>query len=173
MFQPPKASHASGVWERLIRSSRTALKATQGERLVEEDVLATVLTEVEATLNSRPLCAISDDPNDLQPLTPNYLLLQRTVSALPPGTFVKEDIPLRKKWRQTQVLACLTIWGAMVERVCSSSTGETKMAQTSTKRASGRPSTSSGSRSSQRKVAFGPYTYCQGDSRKRWARANN
>ena len=97
MFQPPKASHASGVWERLIRSTRTALKAMLGESLVEEDVLATVLTEVEATLNSRPLSAISDDPNDLQPLTPNHLLLQRT--------FVKEDMLFRKKWRQTQILA--------------------------------------------------------------------
>ena len=105
VFQPPKASHASGVWERLIRSTRTTLKAMLGESLVEEDVLATVLTEVEATLNSRPLCAVSDDPNDLQPLTPNHLLLQRTVSGLPPGTFVKEDMLLRKKWRQTQILA--------------------------------------------------------------------
>ena len=105
VFQPPKASHASGVWERLIRSTRTALKAMLGESLVEEDVLATVLTEVEATLNSRPLFAVSDDPNDLQPLTPNHLLLQRTVSALPPGTFVKEDMLFRKKWRQTQILA--------------------------------------------------------------------
>ena len=105
MFQPPKASHASGVWESLICSSRTALKGILGESLVEEDVLATVLTEVEATLNSRPLCAVSDDPNDLQPLTPNHLLLQRTVSALPPGTCVKEDMLLRKKWRQTQILA--------------------------------------------------------------------
>ena len=59
----------------------------------------------------------------------------------------------------------------LVEGVCSSSTGETKMAQTSTKRASRRPSTSSGSRPTQGKVAFGPY--CQGDSRKRWARANS
>ena len=59
----------------------------------------------------------------------------------------------------------------MVEGVCSSPTGETKMAQTSTKRASWRPSTCSGSRPSQGKVAFGPY--CQGDSRKGWARANS
>ena len=101
VFQPPKASHASGVWERLILSTRTALKAMLGERLVEDDVLATVLTEVEVTLNSRPLCAVSDDPNDLQPLTPKHLLLQRTVSALPPGTLVKEDMLLRK----TQILA--------------------------------------------------------------------
>ena len=67
MFQPPKASHASGLWERLICSTRTALKAMLGESLVGEDVLAAVLTEVRATLNSRPVCAVSDDPNDLQP----------------------------------------------------------------------------------------------------------
>ena len=67
------------------------------ESLVEEDVLVTVLTEVEATLNSRTLCAISDNLNNHQPLRPNHQLLQRTVNALPPGTFVKEDMLLRKK----------------------------------------------------------------------------
>ena len=56
MFQPPKASHASGVWERLIHSTRTALKAMLGESLVEEDVLATVLTDVEASQFQTSLC---------------------------------------------------------------------------------------------------------------------
>ena len=68
-------------------------------------MLATVLTEVESILNSRLLFAVSDDPNDYEPLTPNHLLLQRAVHALPPGSFVKEDVLARKKWRQTQVLA--------------------------------------------------------------------
>ena len=105
VFQPPKASHASGVWERLIRSTRVALRAILGNSLVDEEVLATVLTEVEAILNSRPLCAASDDPDDQEPLTPNHLLLQKAVHNLPPGSFVKEDLFSRKKWRQAQILA--------------------------------------------------------------------
>ena len=105
MFQPPKASHASGVWERLIRSTRTTLKIILGKGLVDEEVLTTVLTKVESIFNSRPPSPASDDPNDCEPLTPNYLLLQRTVHTLPPGSFVKEDILVRKKWRQTQILA--------------------------------------------------------------------
>jgi len=74
VFQPPKASHASGVWERLIRSTGKALKAILKESLVEEELAVTVLTEEESILNSRPLCAASDDPNDCEPLTPNHLL---------------------------------------------------------------------------------------------------
>lgn len=104
VFQPPKASHASGVWERLIRSTRKALKAILGESLVDEEVAYTVLTEVESVLNSRPLCAASDDPSDFEPLTPSHLLLQRPAQALPPGVFVNEDIYCRKKWKQAQLL---------------------------------------------------------------------
>lgn len=71
MFQPPTASHASGVRERLIRS-----KAILDENLVNEEALTTVLIEVESILNSR-LCDGSNDPNDYEPLTPNHLLLPR------------------------------------------------------------------------------------------------
>ena len=101
VFQPPKASHASGVWERLIRSTKTALKSILGEGLVDKEVLVTLLTEIESRLNSRPLCPVSDDLNDCEPLTPNHLQLQRQIKTLPPGVFVKEDVYLRKKWRET------------------------------------------------------------------------
>ena len=80
------------------------MKVILEERSVDEEVLATVLTEVEATLNSRPLCAVSHDPNDLQPLSPNQQLLNRAVHSLRPDSFVKEDVLVRNKWRQTHVL---------------------------------------------------------------------
>ena len=56
-------------------------------------------------LNSRPLTPCSDDQNDLEPLTPNHLLLQRKHLALPPGLFVHEDLYGRKQWRRAQFLA--------------------------------------------------------------------
>ena len=55
----------------------------------------------------------------------------------------------------------------MAEEVCSSSTGETEIAQTSTKRAGWRTSTSSGSRPSQGRMACEPLM-----SAKRLARGN-
>ena len=100
-FQPPAASHMSGVWERLIRSVKKAMKAVLGSpsALVGLETLRTVFAEVTSILNSRPICPSSDDPNDLEPLTPNHLLLQRRNLFVPPGVFAKEDLYSRKQWR--------------------------------------------------------------------------
>ena len=69
------------------------------------EALRTVFAEVVIILNSRPLTPCSDDPNDLEPLTPNHLLLQRKHLALHPGLFVHEDLYGRKQWRRAQFLA--------------------------------------------------------------------
>ena len=106
IFQPPTASSMSGVWERMVRSAKTVLKSILGAQTVTDVVLRTLVTEVERILNGRALTANSDDPNDLEPLTPAHLLMQRKIICLPPGVFEKTDI-YRKKWRQVQFLANL------------------------------------------------------------------
>ena len=54
-FNTPSAPHFGGVWERLIRSTKTILRTILGTQCVGSDTLNTLLTEVEAILNSRPL----------------------------------------------------------------------------------------------------------------------
>lgn len=107
IFQPPTASSMSGIWERMVRSAKTALKAIIGSQTVTDTVLQTLLTEVERILNGRALTANSDDPNDLQPLTPAHFLMQRRTVCLPSGVFEEADAYRRKKWRQVQLLADL------------------------------------------------------------------
>ena len=106
-FQPPAASHMSGVWERIIRSVRKAMKAVIGDpqALLGHETLRTVFAEVTSILNSRPICPSSDDPNDLDVLTPNHLLLQRQNISIPPGVFEPDDLCSRKQWRHAQFLA--------------------------------------------------------------------
>ena len=77
----------SGVWERLVQSAKKHLKAIVGDRLLSEFALRTLFTEVEFIMNNRPIVAASDDPADLEALTPNHFLLQRKVTGLPPGNF--------------------------------------------------------------------------------------
>ena len=109
-FQPPTASHVFGVWERLIRSVRKAMKGVLGDRgaLPGRETLRTVFAEVMAMSNSRPIFPTSDDPNDVEALTPNHLLLQRRNQVVSTGVFTKEELSTRKQWRHAQFLAdCL------------------------------------------------------------------
>ena len=59
----------------MIRSVRKILRALLGNQIVNDETLLTVMAEVEKILNDRPLTRLSEDPNDLESLTPNHLLL--------------------------------------------------------------------------------------------------
>ena len=107
IFNPPAGSHHGGVWERLIRSVRKVLNSTLNGQSLDEEGLHTVLCEAEAILNSRPITKASTDPNDLEALTPNHLLLLKTTPSLPPGQFQKEDLYARRRWRQVQYMSDL------------------------------------------------------------------
>ncbi|KAK3716446.1 hypothetical protein QZH41_007055 [Actinostola sp. cb2023] len=70
IFNPPAASHMGGVWERQIQTTRKVLAGLlqeHGNRLDDES-LRTLMCEVEAVINSRPLTFISNDIDDLEPL---------------------------------------------------------------------------------------------------------
>ena len=107
IFNPPAGSHHGGVWERLIRSVRKVLNSTLNVQHLDEESLHTTLCEVEAILNSRPITKASTDPNDLEALTPNHLLLLKTAPLMPPGQFQKDDIYARRRWRQVQYMSNL------------------------------------------------------------------
>ncbi|CAK9814055.1 hypothetical protein ANTPLA_LOCUS8052 [Anthophora plagiata] len=84
---PPNAPHFGGLWERGVRSAKTHLKRVVGERKLTYEELYTVLTQVEACLNSRPLYPMSTDPNDLTPLTPGHFLIGDALMAIPQPDF--------------------------------------------------------------------------------------
>ena len=103
-FNPPAAPHMGGAWERLVRSAKEVLFGLVKDHVLTDSQLLTVLTEVESILNSRPLTHLSDDVTDLEPLTPNHLLLgrHRNLSSI---TDVSEaDVTSRRKWKQVQAL---------------------------------------------------------------------
>jgi hypothetical protein len=107
IFNPPSGSHFGGVWERLIRSVRKILYSLMKEQMIhlDDESLQTLFCEVEAIMNSRPITSVSSDPNDLEVLTPNHLLLLRPGQSMPCGTFSETDNYSRRRWRQVQYLA--------------------------------------------------------------------
>lgn len=103
-FNPPQAPHFGGSWEREVRSVKTALRVVLGSQTVSEEVLRTVLTEVEGVLNSKPLGYASSNISDLDPITPNLLLMGRRDSSLPQVIYANTKLLGRRSWRHSQAL---------------------------------------------------------------------
>ncbi len=103
-FNPPTGSHHGGIWERCIRTTRKVIKAVMKEQVLDDEGINTLMCEVEAIVNGRPITKLSDDPRDMEPLTPNHLLLLRAGPTLPPTTSSRQDAYSRR-WRQVQHLA--------------------------------------------------------------------
>ncbi len=106
IFNPPHASHMGGSWERMIGVSRRILDAMllqQNTRLTHE-VLCTLMAEVSAIINARPLLPVSTDPENPFILSPYMLLTQKSGVPPPPGDFTEKDLHT-KQWRQVQALA--------------------------------------------------------------------
>ena len=103
-FNPPHASHRGGVWERIIRTIRRLLTSLVREQTLTDEVLHTVLTNIEYIINDRPIIPVYDDPDQPIALRPNDLLLLRAGEGLPIG-----DCSLReyytKRWRQAHHLS--------------------------------------------------------------------
>ena len=106
-FNPPAGSHHVGVWEGIIRMIRKILSPVLHQHTLDDEGFQTVLCEAEAMLNDRPITKLSEDPNDLEALTPNHLLLMKGKPVLPPGLFERTDLYANRRWKQVQYIANL------------------------------------------------------------------
>ena len=104
-FNPPAAPHFGGVWERLVKSAKRALKAIVGNQRVTDETLLTFMAEAESLMNGRPLTHVSSDCNDLEALTPNHFLLGRANLNIPLDVVTDRDLCSRKRWKHAQVMA--------------------------------------------------------------------
>ncbi|KAJ7983379.1 hypothetical protein DPEC_G00379520 [Dallia pectoralis] len=78
-----------------------------GAQPVAEEVLRTVFIEVEGILNSKPLGYVSSDVTDLDPVTPNLLLMGKKSldGSLPQVVYPESEILCKRQWRHSQVLS--------------------------------------------------------------------
>ena len=85
-FIAEKAPWWGGFWEQLVRSIKNCLKKTIGRSSLTIEELRTLLVEIEAILNNRPLTYIYDDDNGISyTLTPSDLIYGRRTSLNPSG----------------------------------------------------------------------------------------
>ncbi|XP_055530352.1 uncharacterized protein LOC129721615 [Wyeomyia smithii] len=101
---PPNAPHMGGLWEAGVKSTKTILRKVCQSALLTMSEFSTLLFQIKALLNSRPLYASSDGPADLEPLTPGHFLIDRPLNAIPEPTY--DEIPSNRlsRWQYVQHL---------------------------------------------------------------------
>lgn len=82
-FIPAKAPHFGGLWESGVKAVKFHLKRMIGDLKLTFEQFYTVLTQIEAILNSRPLTPLTSDPDELEVLTPSHFLIGRTLTSVP------------------------------------------------------------------------------------------
>lgn len=99
-FIPPRLPHFGGLWEAGIKAAKTRL--TIGQHLLTFEEMYTVLTCIEACLNSRPITLLSNDPNDLSALTPSHFLIGDHLSAYVELNILNIPVNRLSRWQQVE-----------------------------------------------------------------------
>ncbi|XP_045457503.1 uncharacterized protein LOC123667706 [Melitaea cinxia] len=101
-YIPPHSPNFGGLWESSVRGTKTHLKKVVGNSTLTYEEMSTVLAQVEACLNSRPISLLSDDPNDPLPLTPGHFLVGEPLLNIADEDYTNSNVVGLDRWRLTQ-----------------------------------------------------------------------
>ena len=101
-FNSPAAPHHGGLWEAGVKSVKYHLRRIIGKDTVTLEEFRTILSQVEAALNSRPLCALSTDREDLECLTPGHFLIGGPLVAVPEPDLTHLKVNRLSRWQRAQ-----------------------------------------------------------------------
>lgn len=103
-YIPPHSPNFGGLWESGVKSTKHHLKRIIGNHTLTFEEMATVLAQIEACLNSRPLSQISSNSEDPLPLTPGHFLVGEPLVLPPDCNFESSNVSSLKRWHLTQRL---------------------------------------------------------------------
>ncbi|MEL7523168.1 MAG: hypothetical protein AAGJ80_16395, partial [Cyanobacteria bacterium J06553_1] len=92
-FIHPRSPWEGGFYERMIGVVKKCLKTCMFQRSLSYDDIVTLIKEVMARVNNRPLTYVSKSNDELTTLTPNHLLFGRKINLLPPLLSKENDPP--------------------------------------------------------------------------------
>lgn len=104
-FIPEKAPHFGGIWESAVKSAKLHLSRVVGSVKLTFEEFSTILTQVEACLNSRPLIPVNTaDDDGIETLTPGHFLIGKPLATLPDPSFSYRSVSLLRRWHLCQNL---------------------------------------------------------------------
>ncbi|XP_063919415.1 uncharacterized protein LOC135134622 [Zophobas morio] len=98
-FNPPAAPNFGGLWEAAIKSAKSLLYRSIGTSLLTFEEYSTLFCKIEAVLNSRPLCAVTSNPEDaVDYLSPGHFLVGRPLLQ-PPEAPLEDNLNWTCRWQ--------------------------------------------------------------------------
>ncbi|GFU83015.1 integrase catalytic domain-containing protein [Trichonephila clavipes] len=101
-FNPPSAPHFGGIWEAGVKSLKYHLKRIIVNSILSHEEFLTLVVQIEAVLNSRPICPLSNDPNDVETLTPAHFLVGSSLVAVPDPDYTEISMNRLSRWQLVQ-----------------------------------------------------------------------
>lgn len=103
-FIPPHAPNFGGLWEAGIKSTKHHLKRIVGNSTLTFEEMSTVLSQIEACLNSRPISKGSDSGDAPEALTPGHFLVSEPLVLVPDSNYTSSTVSSLRRWQLTQKL---------------------------------------------------------------------
>ena len=97
-----------GVWERAIGVARRILDSMllkEGQKDLTHEVISTLMCEVCAIMNSRPVAVLDSDPSDPLVLSPSMLLTQKQGDTATLTEGLSQKDMYKSQWKHVQVLS--------------------------------------------------------------------
>ncbi|XP_015118400.1 uncharacterized protein LOC107042044 [Diachasma alloeum] len=98
------SSHFGGLWEAGVKSMKFHLIRLTDDRKITFEEWNTFLCQIESNVNSRPLTALHDSPDDLLPLTARHFLIGQPLSAKPEQSLLDVNSNRLSPWQLIQQL---------------------------------------------------------------------
>lgn len=103
-FIPPRAPHHGGLWEAAVKSAKRHLVRITKDAHLKYEELETLLVQIEAIMNSRPLTPMSSDPADLTSLTAGHFLIGTPLTSYPEPSLKELPINRLSRWQHVEQL---------------------------------------------------------------------
>ncbi|XP_058122825.1 uncharacterized protein LOC131293780 [Anopheles ziemanni] len=104
-FIPPRSPNFGGLWEANIKVAKRLFKAAAKGAQLNLVELQTLLYQISAILNSRPLTAIHSSPESVEALTPAHFLIGRASFTTPAPLGDDDTVGVKTRWKRVQKLA--------------------------------------------------------------------
>lgn len=101
-FISPASPHFGGLWEAGVKSIKGHIKRVIGQTLLTFEEYTTLLAQVEACVNSRPLTYLSNSKDDPLPLTPGHFLIGQSHFIIPEESYENIRLSHLDRWQMIQ-----------------------------------------------------------------------